>query len=561
MPRVSATIDDFMGAADAAAAWGTLETGADVQGAGDLVNSQPYCFAKMAAWGNSASPPINIELLGDSFASLGKPFKPGPLMAQKGSRGQGYAYVSGPAVIAHTLEYDKWISGSYVEVPVGTTIQLGQGEDAPGAIRASACQVYVINGPGRGTFDIQSRANGGTWTNLQTGISTANATFAGAVITNALSTSNLPFHEIRITNVTTASVYIIGSALYNVTGGGVIHSRLCTAGNLNIESQVDIPAAILDPIWTAISPDLVIACWADPAADWLPGGDFETLYSLTQAVKEETDWVLVSGSPVEVPDAPEVANWALQRTAQRAWAIRENQSWINGTSMFIDFDVAEGKGLTQDATHLSAAGVFMRDVLFWQKLPIGHVPLGAVMKSPGAVSGLFEQVGNTQLNTVQTQLIGQLNVAGTGAGVLFENRASPGNAGTAWTAYNTGGVMYWFYSSSNRASLSGLGTLTLNGAIVGTPNAMSGAGAVSVDTLTTLWTSTGVAQALTLANGTPGQIKTIIHDVDGGSGVLTPATKTGYSTITFTNAGESATLQYVTTRGWIILSLYGAIAA
>jgi hypothetical protein len=94
-----------------------------------------------------------------------------------------------------------------------------------------------------------------------------------------------------------------------------------------------------------------------------------------------------------------------------------------------------------------------------------------------------------------------------------------------------------------------------------TPQALSGAGAVSVTTLATELTSTDAAQALTLADGSPGQIKAIFHGVDGGSMVLTPTTKTGFTTITFTAAGESALLQFFATRGWMILSINGAVAA
>jgi len=104
--------------------------------------------------------------------------------------------------------------------------------------------------------------------------------------------------------------------------------------------------------------------------------------------------------------------------------------------------------------------------------------------------------------------------------------------------------------------------LTFNGPVVAsTAQALSGAGAVDIVSDTTKLTTTGGAQALTLANGTDGQRKTIIHDVDGGSAVLTPTTKSGFTTITFTNAGETAVLQYTTTRGWVILSLNGAVAA
>jgi hypothetical protein len=84
---------------------------------------------------------------------------------------------------------------------------------------------------------------------------------------------------------------------------------------------------------------------------------------------------------------------------------------------------------------------------------------------------------------------------------------------------------------------------------------------VNVTTATTKLTTTGSAQALTLADGTNGQLKNIVHAVDGGSAVLTPTTKTGFTTITFTNAGDSAQLQYFTTQGWMIVALNGAVAA
>lgn len=79
--------------------------------------------------------------------------------------------------------------------------------------------------------------------------------------------------------------------------------------------------------------------------------------------------------------------------------------------------------------------------------------------------------------------------------------------------------------------------LMASGKVVGfgAPQALSGAGAVNVTTLVTLFTSTGGAQALTLADGTrAGQLKIIAHVVDGGSGVLTPTTKTNFTTLTLT---------------------------
>lgn len=69
-------------------------------------------------------------------------------------------------------------------------------------------------------------------------------------------------------------------------------------------------------------------------------------------------------------------------------------------------------------------------------------------------------------------------------------------------------------------------------------------------------------EALTLANGTPGQILTISLVADGGGdGTLTPATKTGFATIVFADAGDTATLRYVDdTVGWVIAGTAGVAA-
>lgn len=106
------------------------------------------------------------------------------------------------------------------------------------------------------------------------------------------------------------------------------------------------------------------------------------------------------------------------------------------------------------------------------------------------------------------------------------------------------------------------GTVTVNSSfgndvVLGTQN-LSGAGAVDVTNAFTSLTTTAPTQALTLANGTVGEIKIITHTVDGGSAVLTPATRLGgYATIVFTNAGDTAMLIY-TSAGWDIVALNGA---
>ena len=70
------------------------------------------------------------------------------------------------------------------------------------------------------------------------------------------------------------------------------------------------------------------------------------------------------------------------------------------------------------------------------------------------------------------------------------------------------------------------------------------------------------AEALTLANGGPGQLLFINLAVDGGGvGTLTPATSTGWATIVFADAGDQAVLLYVDDSiGWIIQGLSGVAA-
>ena len=116
-------------------------------------------------------------------------------------------------------------------------------------------------------------------------------------------------------------------------------------------------------------------------------------------------------------------------------------------------------------------------------------------------------------------------------------------------------------SATTTASIDGSnGTLTLAGALIGGTQALvtsGGAGAVNLTTLTTEVETTGTLDALTLANGTVGQIKVITHTVGAFTSVLTPTTALGFTSITFlASLGQTCTLEY-TTAGWVILSVGG----
>lgn len=108
------------------------------------------------------------------------------------------------------------------------------------------------------------------------------------------------------------------------------------------------------------------------------------------------------------------------------------------------------------------------------------------------------------------------------------------------------------------------GAVTVNSSfgtdvVLGTQS-LSGAGAVDITNAFTSLTTSGVSQALTLANGVVGEMKVIVHAVDGGSAVLTPTTAIGFSTVTFAAVGDSVTLIY-TSAGWAILASRGVTIA
>lgn len=82
----------------------------------------------------------------------------------------------------------------------------------------------------------------------------------------------------------------------------------------------------------------------------------------------------------------------------------------------------------------------------------------------------------------------------------------------------------------------------------GTPQTLTGAGAVSLTTATT-WVVTTGGNALTLADGAEGQMKFIVMKTDVGAGTLTPDNLGNGATITFDDVGDSAFL-YFTNSAW-----------
>jgi hypothetical protein len=63
------------------------------------------------------------------------------------------------------------------------------------------------------------------------------------------------------------------------------------------------------------------------------------------------------------------------------------------------------------------------------------------------------------------------------------------------------------------------------------------------------------------ANGTVGQFATFVFDIDGGGvAVITPATLSGGTSVTLTDVGDSVSMVYTATRGWVVINEASGVA-
>lgn len=88
---------------------------------------------------------------------------------------------------------------------------------------------------------------------------------------------------------------------------------------------------------------------------------------------------------------------------------------------------------------------------------------------------------------------------------------------------------------------------------------ISGAGAIPLTASIVEITTTG-ANALTLADGTEGQILYLVMVTDGGDGTLTPSNFGQGSTLTFADAGDACTLLF-TNGNWYVVGNQGVALA
>lgn len=448
LPIPAAPIGDHAAAVRAA----ILATSDDFEEA-DVLTGTPHAASIVA----TGSEPLRIAFGGDSLMALG-PVQPGPLMGIVGSFGTGLVATTG--TVTPVSSFANWITGASTSVAVGATAEFSCGLPAPAPIRGTRFTLYYIREPGAGSFTIEYQANNtGSWVSLGT-VNAAHTSRAGAVFTGTLPLSANPAYKVRITSVTTGPVIVIMAGIYHHEGCGVIHfAPQCFAvGGVDFPNPLTTATAITDPILADADIDLFLHCWADGAAVYGTSGDFQTLYDRHVAVNPDVDYVLISPHWLTNDDPANVAVVRETAAAQRAFALRNKQSFINVLGAFKAHAWATAQGLMADAAHLNDAGGMYRNLVVWQRLPIFQMPLGAL-------PGLFLEntlypyariLGGDNTPTIDPAVIyegiplfaeGQISIADSTSTVGTRNFAIKNTAGEVFFTVNNSSSMIFGISS------------------------------------------------------------------------------------------------------------------
>lgn len=390
-----------------------------------------------------------------------------------------------------------------------------------------------------------------TWNGTTLGVNSITAATSTALTLNAGATGN---NGINLNPTGTGSIVATQANGYTFFKGGQFFiggSAMNVAPHTNLLMKIgDNNTA--EPDWSpANGSTTAYGMHFGPTIE-LVGGNYSPVVGISLGLNMADDgtprtasdaYALYVRTGAKTADVTVTAAYGI-RVDPPTYGVTNTSLLVNGVSLFTDTTSASS------AVTVSSTGT--------------NTATALVVTRSGATSGLIKGIDVAADGTA-----GAANTQGivvSASGGSSSNKAILGGAGIwqqndATDATSSNGSVYTAGGASIQKKVYVGTNLTVAGAVITTPDALSGPGAVSVTTSSTEVTTTGVADALTLANGTNGQIKVIVHGVDGGSFVLTPSTKTGWSTFTSTAAGESITVQYFTTRGWIVIGSYLGVIA
>lgn len=140
-----------------------------------------------------------------------------------------------------------------------------------------------------------------------------------------------------------------------------------------------------------------------------------------------------------------------QATEQRAWAIRENETFINGIGMYRDYGSAVAAGMmsTPDQVHPTAVGHAYKNVMLWSKIPLSRLFLGTMgsyaLNDASQYTHIFGMTTNSHPNNGQDNTLVEffrpLRVSGQHGQMNLGDRTSTPNANADVSFQNTGGEL------------------------------------------------------------------------------------------------------------------------
>jgi hypothetical protein len=229
----------------------------------DALNWQPNVMARTT---NGSSGQLRLMTMGDSLSTG---IRLAPSMSSSGGL-IGNNPSSGQVSVTEVSNWgDYWMAPILQVAASGTyPFTVGGIGQTPVDFPADRLILIYVRESGAGTFDLQTSSNAGSSWTTQQNINAAGA-LAAIPVTVTLSTTNFAHYRARVTNVTGGPVKIIAMGLYKSSGQGVITlSGLANLSGLDLVNFGKVPAAIFDPAWTALAPDLVISNFADAPEDW-----------------------------------------------------------------------------------------------------------------------------------------------------------------------------------------------------------------------------------------------------------------------------------------------------
>lgn len=147
----------------------------------------------------------------------------------------------------------NWIARYWILPGNGAGVAWGSGI-TPNGVLSSRCEIFWIQQPHGGAFEVQIMANGDAWTSVKT-LDGGGPSRVGAYTNFPI---NYNFNKVRVLNNVVCTNFIIGHSVYSSGWQGVRYASISRFG-IQMNAFTNVSPAIRDVILTNMRPTLVIS--------------------------------------------------------------------------------------------------------------------------------------------------------------------------------------------------------------------------------------------------------------------------------------------------------------